>query len=56
MDSLDSVVDPLREFSKDSVRLVKRCHKPDSKGAFFFLSVFYFSGKIFRWKHTELGP
>uniref|UniRef100_A0A6N2NH48 Protein transport protein Sec61 subunit gamma n=1 Tax=Salix viminalis TaxID=40686 RepID=A0A6N2NH48_SALVM len=26
-----SVVDPLREFAKDSVRLVKRCHKPDQK-------------------------
>jgi preprotein translocase subunit Sss1 len=32
MDAVDSVVDPLREFAKDSVRLVKRCHKPDSKG------------------------
>ncbi|KAF8390653.1 hypothetical protein HHK36_025180 [Tetracentron sinense] len=31
MDSLDSVFDPLREFAKDSVRLVKRCHKPDRK-------------------------
>ncbi|KAK2992896.1 hypothetical protein RJ640_028138 [Escallonia rubra] len=32
MDALDSVFDPLREFSKDSYRLVKRCHKPDRKG------------------------
>lgn len=32
MDALDSVVDPLREFAKDSLRLVKRCHKPDRKG------------------------
>ncbi|KAJ6876387.1 hypothetical protein NC652_035684 [Populus alba x Populus x berolinensis] len=32
MDAIDSVVDPLREFAKDSVRLVKRCHKPDQKG------------------------
>uniref|UniRef100_A0A0D3GJE5 Protein transport protein Sec61 subunit gamma n=2 Tax=Oryza TaxID=4527 RepID=A0A0D3GJE5_9ORYZ len=32
MDAIDSVVDPLREFAKDSVRLVKRCHKPDRKG------------------------
>jgi hypothetical protein len=32
MDAIDSVFDPLREFSKDSVRLVKRCHKPDRKG------------------------
>ncbi|KAL8461324.1 hypothetical protein ACS0TY_032705 [Phlomoides rotata] len=31
MDSLDSVFDPLRDFAKDSVRLVKRCHKPDRK-------------------------
>ncbi|MBA0593107.1 hypothetical protein Gorai_010066 [Gossypium raimondii] len=29
MDALDNVVDPLRDFAKDSVRLVKRCHKPD---------------------------
>ncbi|KAB5532145.1 hypothetical protein DKX38_018815 [Salix brachista] len=32
MDAIDSVVDPLRGFAKDSVRLVKRCHKPDQKG------------------------
>ncbi|CAO2037387.1 unnamed protein product, partial [Urochloa humidicola] len=31
MDAVDSVVDPLREFAKDSIRLVKRCHKPDRK-------------------------
>ncbi|KAL6272982.1 hypothetical protein ACE6H2_023674 [Prunus campanulata] len=31
MDAIDSVVDPLREFSKDSIRLVQRCHKPDCK-------------------------
>ncbi|XP_034208426.1 protein transport protein Sec61 subunit gamma-like, partial [Prunus dulcis] len=31
LDAIDSVFDPLREFSKDSVRLVKRCHKPDRK-------------------------
>ncbi|KAI4984435.1 hypothetical protein ZWY2020_017065 [Hordeum vulgare] len=29
MDVVDSVVDPLRQFAKDIVRLVKRCHKPD---------------------------
>ncbi|KAE8652379.1 hypothetical protein Csa_013907, partial [Cucumis sativus] len=28
-DAIDSVVDPLRAFAKDSLRLVKRCHKPD---------------------------
>ncbi|VAI81221.1 unnamed protein product [Triticum turgidum subsp. durum] len=32
MDAVDSVVDPLRKFAKDSVRLVKRWHKPDRKG------------------------
>lgn len=32
MDVIDSAVDPLRDFAKDSVRLVKRCHKPDRKG------------------------
>ncbi|XP_044957248.1 protein transport protein Sec61 subunit gamma-like [Hordeum vulgare subsp. vulgare] len=31
MDVVDSVVEPLREFAKDIVRLVKRCHKPDRK-------------------------
>lgn len=31
MDALDQVFDPLRDFAKDSVRLVKRCHKPDRK-------------------------
>ncbi|VAH33123.1 unnamed protein product [Triticum turgidum subsp. durum] len=32
MDAVDSMVDPLREYAKDSVRLVKCCHKPDRKG------------------------
>ncbi|KAE8668747.1 Protein transport protein Sec61 subunit gamma-1 [Hibiscus syriacus] len=27
MDTFDNVVDPLRDFTKDSVCLVKRCHK-----------------------------
>nr|GEX47284.1 protein transport protein SEC61 subunit gamma-1 [Tanacetum cinerariifolium] len=31
MDTIDSIIDPLREFAKDSNRLVKRCHKPDRK-------------------------
>lgn len=37
MDAIDNVFDPLRDFAKDSVRLVKRCHKPDRKGNFFFV-------------------
>lgn len=32
MDAIDSVVDPLREFGQDSIRLIKRCHKPSQKG------------------------
>ncbi|VAH33862.1 unnamed protein product [Triticum turgidum subsp. durum] len=32
MDAVDSVVDPLHEFAKDSIRLVKSFHKPDRKG------------------------
>ncbi|KAF7002430.1 hypothetical protein CFC21_017924 [Triticum aestivum] len=31
MDAVDSVVDPLHEFAKDSIRLVKSFHKPDRK-------------------------
>lgn len=34
MEAVDTVVKPIREFAKDSVRLVKRCHKPDQKGQF----------------------
>ncbi|XLT05395.1 hypothetical protein HN51_044144 [Arachis hypogaea] len=34
MDAVDSVLEPLKEFSKDSVRLVNRCHKPDRKEYF----------------------
>ena len=40
MDAIDSVVDPLREFAKDSVRLVKRCHKPDRKGISLSLYIY----------------
>ncbi|KAA3461890.1 protein transport protein Sec61 subunit gamma-1-like [Gossypium australe] len=32
MDALDNVISPLRDFTKDSVCLFKRCHKPDCKG------------------------
>jgi len=41
MDAIDSVFDPLREFAKDSVRLVKRCHKPDRKGATLTLTLLH---------------
>lgn len=31
MDTVESLAKPVREFAKDSVRLVNRCHKPDRK-------------------------
>ncbi|KAJ7547077.1 hypothetical protein O6H91_08G068100 [Diphasiastrum complanatum] len=31
MEAVDSVVKPVKEFAKDSLRLIKRCHKPDRK-------------------------
>merc|ERR1711860_74507 len=31
MDQIITAVEPLKQFSKDSVRLVKRCTKPDRK-------------------------
>lgn len=34
MEAVDSVVRPVKEFAKDSIRLVKRCHKPDRRGIF----------------------
>ena len=32
MDQVVAYVKPLRDFAKDSMRLVKRCTKPDIKG------------------------
>jgi protein transport protein SEC61 subunit gamma-like protein len=29
------IVDPLKKFAKDSIYLVKRCSKPDFKGAYY---------------------
>lgn len=31
MEAVDYVVRPVQNFAKDSIRLVKRCHKPDRK-------------------------
>lgn len=31
MDQVVQFIDPVRQFSKDSIRLVKRCTKPDRK-------------------------
>ena len=32
MDQIISFVEPAKKFTKDSIRLVKRCTKPDRKG------------------------
>ena len=32
MEMVQDYVKPIREFAKDSMRLVKRCTKPDLKG------------------------
>ena len=37
MDQIVQTLEPLRQFSKDSIRLVKRCTKPDRKGTFNFI-------------------
>eukprot|EP00897_Mesotaenium_endlicherianum_P010269 jgi/Mesen1/9270/ME000060S08708 len=31
MEAIDTVIRPVQNFAKDSIRLVKRCHKPDRK-------------------------
>ena len=31
MDQVMALIEPARQFSKDSIRLVKRCTKPDRK-------------------------
>jgi protein transport protein SEC61 subunit gamma-like protein len=33
MEAVDTVVRPMKDFAKDSIRLVKRCHKPDQRGS-----------------------
>jgi len=32
MDQVMQYVEPAKQFAKDSIRLVKRCTKPDRKG------------------------
>ncbi|VDK79061.1 unnamed protein product [Litomosoides sigmodontis] len=40
MDHLQALIDPSKQFAKDSIRLVKRCTKPDRKGSVRFGSKF----------------
>ncbi len=37
MDQINKLVEPGRQFFKDSYRLVKKCTKPDRKGKTVFL-------------------
>jgi len=32
MDQIQQAIEPCKDFCKDSIRLVKRCTKPDRKG------------------------
>lgn len=32
MDAINYAVKPLKEFAKDSIRLINKCSKPDKKG------------------------
>ena len=41
---MESVLEPLKEFSKNSLRLVKRCTKPDRRGEEYAL----------RYHHSQL--
>ena len=34
-DPVRATIEPLKEFMQDSVRLIKRCNKPDAKGELF---------------------
>lgn len=40
MEHLQALIDPSKQFAKDSIRLVKRCTKPDRKGILFVMNAF----------------
>lgn len=42
MDQIQQAIEPCKEFCKDSVRLVKKCTKPDRKGLYLFISFYSF--------------
>ncbi|KAF3430684.1 hypothetical protein E2986_12229 [Frieseomelitta varia] len=37
MDQVKKLTEPGRQFAKDSIRLIKRCTKPDRKGEFLIV-------------------
>ncbi|VDN26420.1 unnamed protein product [Gongylonema pulchrum] len=40
MEHLQALIDPSKQFAKDSIRLVKRCTKPDRKAIGFAIMGF----------------
>jgi len=38
---LEYLINPMKQFAKDSFRLVKRCNKPDRKGEPHIVSHFF---------------
>ncbi|CAN0904490.1 Protein transport protein Sec61 subunit gamma, partial [Linum grandiflorum] len=52
---IDNVFDLLREFAKDSVRLVKRCHKPSQKAEVASASVSAMGGGMLRHRKIKGG-
>lgn len=55
MEHVQSIVEPSKKFAKDSIRLVKKCTKPDRKGELLTCSFFLSLGAcphVFR-THTE---
>ena len=41
MDQITQYTEPVRQFAKDSIRLVKRCTKPDRKGNQLLMFLLY---------------
>lgn len=39
MDALKTVSEPLNGFAVDSIRLLRRCNKPDRKGTYISISL-----------------
>ena len=49
MDQIIQTVEPVRQFAKDSIRLVKRCTKPDKKGMIYFHGLRQIQMKMSAW-------
>ena len=49
MDQIIQTVEPVRQFAKDSIRLVKRCTKPDKKGMIYVHGLRQIKMKMSAW-------